>query len=164
MQFVHVRGHTGEEGNERADRLVQWGKTSGPYSRLAEVGFGEGDGRNGRVEGHLRRVKRPGEELECTLVLNAGDEDELISLDGPGDECLSDGGELEETQLTDESGSVLRWILQDSRVSSTSSSGEHESAGDSAGTDGEQGHDNSLARELDAVVYWLENLDLGEKN
>ena len=26
VTFVHVRGHTGEEGNERADRLVQWGK------------------------------------------------------------------------------------------------------------------------------------------
>eukprot|EP01050_Picozoa_sp_SAG11_P028724 SAG11_NODE_7793_length_1095_cov_4.455823_1_plen_79_part_01 len=28
VTFVHVRGHTGEEGNERADRLVQWGKTA----------------------------------------------------------------------------------------------------------------------------------------
>eukprot|EP01052_Picozoa_sp_SAG31_P000452 SAG31_NODE_13_length_37961_cov_21.751307_31_plen_155_part_00 len=90
VTFVHVRGHTGEVGNERADRLVQWGKTSGPYSRLAEVGFGEGDGRTGRVEGHLRSVKRPGEEMEYTLVLNEGEVDELITLGDPDVEQVSD--------------------------------------------------------------------------
>eukprot|EP01052_Picozoa_sp_SAG31_P001863 SAG31_NODE_62_length_28678_cov_21.548270_34_plen_189_part_00 len=163
VTFVHVRGHTGEVGNERADRLVQWGKTSGPYSRLAEVGFGEGDGRTGRVEGHLRSVRRPGEELEYTLVLNEGEVDELITLGDPDVEQVSDGGELEETPLTDESGSVLRWIFRDSRVSSPSSSDEPGSAEEElAETDGEQGQDHSLAIELDAVVNWLENLDLGE--
>ena len=75
---------------------------------------------------------------------------------------MSDGGELEETQLTDESGSVLRWIFRDPHVSSPSSSGEAGSAGEVlAETDGEQGQDHNLARELDAVVNWLENLDLG---
>eukprot|EP01052_Picozoa_sp_SAG31_P012187 SAG31_NODE_706_length_12688_cov_41.991342_8_plen_431_part_00 len=163
VTFVHVRGHTGEVGNERADRLVQLGKTSGPYSRLAEVGFGEGDGRTGRVEGHLRSVKRPGEEMEYTLVLNEGEVDELITLGDPDVEQVSDGGELEETQLTDESGSVLRWIFRDSHVSSPSSSDEPGPAAEEpAETDGEQGQDHSLAIELDAVVNWLENLDLGE--
>ena len=76
---------------------------------------------------------------------------------------MSDGGELEETQLTDESGSVLRWLFRDSHVSSPSSSDEPgPAAEESAETDGEQGQDHSLAIELDAVVNWLENLDLGE--
>ena len=47
VTFIHVRGHIGEEGNERADRLVQWGKTEGPYSRLKVASGGEGDGGGG---------------------------------------------------------------------------------------------------------------------
>ena len=127
------------------------------------MGFGEGDGRTGWVEGHLRSVKRPGEEMEYTLVLNEGEVDELITLGDPDAEQVSDGGELEETQLTDESGSVLRWIFRDSHVSSPSSSDEPGSAEEEpAETEGEQGWDHNLAIELDAVVNWLENLDLGE--
>ena len=80
MTFVHVRGHTGEEGNERADRLVQWGKTAGPYSRLARSGAGEGIGRGGRVEGHLRRSKVVGEEIAVELVLGEGEEDVFVRL------------------------------------------------------------------------------------
>eukprot|EP01052_Picozoa_sp_SAG31_P019728 SAG31_NODE_1451_length_8305_cov_8.321350_8_plen_81_part_00 len=52
-------------------------------------------------------------------------------------------------------------------VSSPSTSDEPGSAEraqvEPAETEGEQGQDHSLAIELDAVVNWLENLDLGEK-
>ena len=66
--------------------------------------------------------------------------------------------------VADESGSVLRWIFRDSHVSSPSSSDVPGSAEEQpADTDGEQGQDHNLAIELDAVVNWLENLDLGEK-
>ena len=42
--FVHVRGHSDDNGNDRADALVQWGKESGPYARGYEGG-GEGESR-----------------------------------------------------------------------------------------------------------------------
>ena len=44
--WVHVRGHSGEGGNDRADELVQWGKEEGPYARLRALGAGEGDGKD----------------------------------------------------------------------------------------------------------------------
>ena len=38
VSFVHVKGHSDDPGNERADELVQWGKGKGPtkqqYKRL----------------------------------------------------------------------------------------------------------------------------------
>eukprot|EP01050_Picozoa_sp_SAG11_P009966 SAG11_NODE_975_length_6331_cov_4.407895_4_plen_114_part_00 len=55
VTFAHVRAHAGVEGNERADRLVQWGKTEGPYSRLSLGGDWEGNGRSGRVVGRSGR-------------------------------------------------------------------------------------------------------------
>jgi hypothetical protein len=45
---VHVKGHSANGGNDRADELVQWGKTGGPYCRVREGG-GEGEGRYGAV-------------------------------------------------------------------------------------------------------------------
>ena len=47
VHWVHVRGHSGDGGNDRADELVQWGKGSGPYTRLRALGEGEGDSRFG---------------------------------------------------------------------------------------------------------------------
>jgi hypothetical protein len=44
--WVHVKGHSADGGNNRADKLVQWEKTSGPYCRVREGG-GEGAGRYG---------------------------------------------------------------------------------------------------------------------
>jgi hypothetical protein len=55
VHFVHVKGHSGNEGNDRADERVQWGKDGGPYSRFRKGG-GEGPGRLGPVE-------KEGEEL-----------------------------------------------------------------------------------------------------
>jgi hypothetical protein len=46
MHWVHVKGHSTDGGNDRADELVQWGKTGGPYCRVREGG-GEGEGRYG---------------------------------------------------------------------------------------------------------------------
>eukprot|EP01052_Picozoa_sp_SAG31_P067517 SAG31_NODE_26305_length_444_cov_1.408696_1_plen_74_part_01 len=73
---------------------------------------------------------------------------------------MSDSGELEETQLTDECGSVLRWILRDQQANSQSSSDDTDLINlEGDGSDGEQEHDHRLARELDAVVNWSENLE-----
>ena len=47
VHWVHVRGHSGDGGNDRADELVQWGKEEGPYARLRALGAGEGDSRFG---------------------------------------------------------------------------------------------------------------------
>ena len=34
VQLIWVRGHSGNKGNDRADLLAQWGKASGPHSRI----------------------------------------------------------------------------------------------------------------------------------
>jgi hypothetical protein len=46
VHWVHVEGHSADGGNDRADELVQWGKTGGPYCRVREGG-GEDEGRYG---------------------------------------------------------------------------------------------------------------------
>ena len=50
---MHVKGHSDDPGNDRADDLFQWGKTSGPYTRYQQNGTGEGDGAG--VEEELAR-------------------------------------------------------------------------------------------------------------
>jgi hypothetical protein len=46
VHWVHVKGHSADRGNDRAEELVQWGKAGGPYCRVREGG-GEGEGRYG---------------------------------------------------------------------------------------------------------------------
>ena len=46
VHWVHVKGHSADDGNDRADELVQWGKGDGPHCRLREGG-GEGASRYG---------------------------------------------------------------------------------------------------------------------
>ena len=38
VHWVHIKGHSSDGGNDRADELVQWGKSLGPYCRLREGG------------------------------------------------------------------------------------------------------------------------------
>jgi ribonuclease HI len=49
VTFVHVKGHSADGGNDRADDLVQVGKSEGPFSRMRLGGGGEGAGRTGLV-------------------------------------------------------------------------------------------------------------------
>ena len=41
--FIHVKGHSNDIGNDKADDRVQWGKDDGPYCRFATDGSFEGD-------------------------------------------------------------------------------------------------------------------------
>eukprot|EP01048_Picozoa_sp_COSAG05_P005676 COSAG05_NODE_344_length_11005_cov_35.313772_12_plen_194_part_00 len=41
--FIHVKGHSNDLGNDKADDRVQWGKAEGPYCRFAVDGTFEGD-------------------------------------------------------------------------------------------------------------------------
>ena len=43
---MHIKGHSSDGGNDRADELVQWGKARGPYCRIREGGS-EGDSLHG---------------------------------------------------------------------------------------------------------------------
>ena len=47
LSFVHVKGHSSDGGNDRADELVQWGKEPAPYCRLQLGGEGEGESLQG---------------------------------------------------------------------------------------------------------------------
>ena len=38
MHWVHIKGHSSDGGNDRADELVQWGKSLGLYCWLREGG------------------------------------------------------------------------------------------------------------------------------
>ena len=44
VEMIHVKGHSGNAGNDRADDRVQWGKESGPFCRFNVDGSNhEGD-------------------------------------------------------------------------------------------------------------------------
>ena len=43
VHFIHVKGHSNNAGNDRADDRVQWGKMDGPYCRFRSDGTSEGD-------------------------------------------------------------------------------------------------------------------------
>ena len=63
VTFIHVKGHSSDGGNDRADELVQWGKSDGPFTRLGQ-GISEGPGLTGPVtDGPVRKtaVQSPGE-------------------------------------------------------------------------------------------------------
>jgi len=42
VHFIHVKGHSGNGGNDKADDRVQWGKGDGPYCRFRADGTCEG--------------------------------------------------------------------------------------------------------------------------
>ena len=64
VHWVHVKGHSGDGGNDRADELVQWGKEAGPFARLRALGAGEGDSRFGAANRVVARaVSRGSGEL-----------------------------------------------------------------------------------------------------
>ena len=50
---MHVRGHSSDEGNDRADALVQWGKQQRGYARLRVGENDDGAGINIIKEGHI---------------------------------------------------------------------------------------------------------------
>ena len=41
--FIHVKGHSDNKGNDKADERVQWGKETGPYCRFRTDGSTEGE-------------------------------------------------------------------------------------------------------------------------
>ena len=76
--FVHVRGHSDDNGNDRADALVQWGKEDGPYARGYEGG-GEGESRlrGDGMEGakaieDQRKAKETKEAEKCKTTRSRG--------------------------------------------------------------------------------------------
>jgi len=65
VHWVHVKGHSADGGNDKADERVQWGKEAGPYARLREGG-GEGESRYGAAT----RVALSGDEPSAMPVVD----------------------------------------------------------------------------------------------
>ena len=62
VHWVHIKGHSSDGGNDRADELVQWGKSLGPFCRLREGGS-EGNSLDGAAVMVAPRYDRaPGSE------------------------------------------------------------------------------------------------------
>jgi hypothetical protein len=61
-----VKRHSADEGNDRVDELVQWGKSDGPFTRLGR-GISEGSCLTGPVaDGQVRNTaeQSPGEAID----------------------------------------------------------------------------------------------------
>ena len=43
VHLIHIKGHSDQLGNEKADERVQWGKENGPYCRFRLDGTSEGE-------------------------------------------------------------------------------------------------------------------------
>ena len=94
VTFVHVKGHSDDVGNDRADELVQWGKTRGPYSRLRNEGKdGEGDGRSQPLTARTDRIVMDGESV---LILQLGEAPSSVASDGSRPSNDEGGWPLEE--------------------------------------------------------------------
>jgi hypothetical protein len=127
VTFVHIKGHSADGGNDRADLLVQWGKTDGPYSRILEVGGVEGPGITAVVTEPPPGVKRkpekePAEEdanntddedrgMFGSLMAEALEVDMEIEVEGPSDSGWRDTGWREEESDDSSLGSMLAGLL-----------------------------------------------------
>ena len=61
VRLIHVKGHSADGGNDRADELAWWGKEGPPFCRL-RPGGGEGASRNGPAANYEARAERRAEE------------------------------------------------------------------------------------------------------
>jgi hypothetical protein len=61
VRLIHVKGHSADGGNDRADELAWWGKEGPPFCRL-RPGGGEGASRHGPAANYEARVERRAEE------------------------------------------------------------------------------------------------------
>ena len=80
VTFTHVKGHSTDGGNSRADELVQWGKLAAPFSQLDRDGTIEGTGAH-RPEPDYedRMARRKAAAARCTAAVQGGGA-------GPGDD------------------------------------------------------------------------------
>ena len=89
LTFCHVKGHSKDGGNDRADELVWWGKEAGgSFCRIALDGQGEGEGRYRPEPGYDNR-------RNARLAARAaqGDVSRRSSVGGDGDgDTTSAGG------------------------------------------------------------------------
>ena len=61
VRLIHVKGHSADGGNDRADELAWWGKEGPPFCRLRPRG-GEGASRLGPAANYEARAERRAEE------------------------------------------------------------------------------------------------------
>ena len=115
VTFVHVKGHSTDGGNDRADKLVQWGKSEGPFSRMQIGGGEEGAGCvRAVIDGPVSATEQPGEaetqdEGSDDGVEQPCDEhaDLLADFDRAFDEARDD---MRMRESIDSIGSVLREV------------------------------------------------------
>ena len=61
VRLIHVKGHSADGGNDRADELGWWGKEGPPFCQL-RLGGGEGASRHGPAANYEARADRRAEE------------------------------------------------------------------------------------------------------
>ena len=90
VRFIHVKGHSGDSGNDRADLLVQWGKGEGPYCRISLASDSEAE-RTAREAIWRKRLREEEEKEERGRATRGGTADAVEDSTGPaGSERLPD--------------------------------------------------------------------------
>ena len=109
VRFIHVKGHSGDSGNDRADLLVQWGKGEGPYCRISLASDSEAE-RTARDAIWRRRLREEEEKEERGRATRGG---------GTADAVEDSTGPAGSRRLPDDSVEV---IMGDSGLSWVASS------------------------------------------
>ena len=90
VRFIHVKGHSGDSGNDRADLLVQWGKGEGPYCRISLASDSEAE-RTAREAIWRKRLREEEEKEERGRATRGGTANAVEDSTGPaGSERLPD--------------------------------------------------------------------------
>eukprot|EP01045_Picozoa_sp_COSAG04_P018136 COSAG04_NODE_1657_length_6032_cov_64.184224_3_plen_149_part_00 len=88
VQLIWVRGHSGNKGNDRADLLAQWGKASGPHSRIPLRGETE---ERAKSRAELRKKIEELQKAEQKAKPSSTNQNNQNNEDSPNEDDSDDG-------------------------------------------------------------------------